>query len=253
MKCPKCGSEQNSESKECIDCGIIFEKYLKYLQGSHYDPNDTPEYSACDESADKEVIPGFLEAARSILFYVKPDNDLIFIAARGLVLICMVYQGGRFVFSSINDEYLIESFWHLVNLPFHEAGHVIMGIFGHFIGSLGGTLGQLVMPLVCMATFLIKTRDTFAASFCLWWFGLNFMDIAPYIADARSLSMPLLGGNTGMDSPYGFHDWEFILKETGLINYDLTIASLSMNSGRIIVFLSILWGGYLLLKQYRSA
>ena len=126
-------------------------------------------------------------------------------------------NGIKFMLAPLETNYVGESFWHLINLPFHEAGHIIFRPFGRFMTSLGGSLAQLLMPLICLTVFLLKTKDTFAASFCLWWFGENFMDLAPYINDARTLTLPLLGGNTGRTSPYGFHDWEFILKESGLI------------------------------------
>lgn len=244
MKCPKCGTARHNDSPECLACGIIFEKYLKSpvrKTGSH--EAEMPEdYSRID----------YIDAARQIFFHVKPEPDRISFAIRVIIFLFTSYQGIRFISTSINDEYLMKSFWHLVNLPFHEAGHIVFGLFGRFITSLGGTLGQLLMPLVCMGTFLIKTRDTFAASFCLWWFGQNFLDIAPYINDARSLSMPLLGGNTGRSSPYGFHDWEFILKESGLIRFDHVIAGLAMNTGRFFMILALIWAGYLLYKQYRN-
>ena len=94
-------------------------------------------------------------------------------------------------------------------------------VFGQFIGSLGGTLGQLLVPVIC-GIALLRRHDTFGASVCLWWFGENFLDIAPYMADARAGELPLLGGNYGKSSPYGFHDWEFILGETGLLAWDKT-------------------------------
>ena len=109
--------------------------------------------------------------------------------------------------SPIDKNYANESYMHLVNLPFHEAGHIFFRPFGSFMTSLGGTIGQLLMPLICLSVLLVKTRDTFGAAVTLWWFGQNFFDIAPYINDARSLSLPLVGGNFGHSSPYGFHDW----------------------------------------------
>jgi len=108
------------------------------------------------------------------------------------------------------------------------------------------------MPLICLAVFLIKTRDTFAASFALWWTGENFMDLAPYIDDARSLTLPLLGGNTGQTSPYGFHDWEFILKETNLLRYDHVLANLAYSLGTVLMICAFAWGGYILFKQYKN-
>ena len=67
--------------------------------------------------------------------------------------------------------------------------------------SLGGSLGQLLMPLICLIVFLIKTKDAFAVSVSLWWFGENFMDLASYINDARARKLMLLGGNTGRNAP----------------------------------------------------
>jgi hypothetical protein len=78
------------------------------------------------------------------------------------------------------------------------------------------------------------------------------MDLAPYINDARSLTLPLLGGNTGKTSPFGFHDWEFILRETGLLRYDHFIASLAYHLGTVLMFCAFAWGGYILFKQYKN-
>lgn len=135
-----------------------------------------------------------------------------------------------------------QSFLHLVNSPFHEAGHLLFRPFGDFVTSLGGTLGQLLMPLICAGTLLLKTRDPFGAAVACWWFGQNFVDIAPYINDARAGDLPLLGGNFGHSSPYGFHDWEYLLTESGLLHLDHHIAWLSHGLGAVIMLLALAWG-----------
>ncbi|MEF8794157.1 hypothetical protein [Thiohalorhabdus sp.] len=137
-----------------------------------------------------------------------------------------------------------------VNTPFHEFGHILFSPLGEWVESLGGTLGQLLMPMVAGVALLWQRGDTFGASVCLWWLGQNFIDIAPYIADARAGQLPLLGGNTGKTSPYGFHDWEFILGETGLLAYDGALAALSMNIGRFLMVLALVWGAVLLWNAY---
>ena len=43
------------------------------------------------------------------------------------------------------------------------------------------------MPFVCLGIFLIKTRDPFGPSVALWRTAESFMDIAPYIDDARAM------------------------------------------------------------------
>ncbi len=160
--------------------------------------------------------------------------------------------GYSYISSGIPDLLQERGFMHLINLPFHEAGHILFGFDGELLKSMGGTLAQLLLPLVCGVTLLWKRADTFGASICLWWFGQNFIDIAPYIADARAGDMPLLGGNTGSTSPYGFHDWEFILGETGLLAYDKTFAVMSLNSGRLIMLVAIGWGGFLLWRAWQT-
>jgi hypothetical protein len=91
-----------------------------------------------------------------------------------------------------------DSVLHLPNLVFHEAGHVILGVFGRFISVLGGSLFQFAVPLILAGAFL-RQQDAFAAAVCTWWAGQNLLDVAPYIADARALQLVLLGGQTGAE------------------------------------------------------
>src|SRR3989449_9967209 len=52
----------------------------------------------------------------------------------------------------------IPNFLHLIDLVFHEAGHVIFGFFGQFIGVLGGSLNQVLVPAACTGVFLARTE-----------------------------------------------------------------------------------------------
>ncbi|MEX1032735.1 MAG: hypothetical protein WDZ30_05200 [Cellvibrionaceae bacterium] len=168
------------------------------------------------------------------------------VTAYALLWAVFVVWGFNYMLEDIASLGTWSNFLHKVNLPFHEFGHLLFGIFGNFMGSLGGTLGQLLMPIVAGVALLRSRADTFGASLCLWWFGENFLDIAPYMADARAGELLLLGGNHGKFSPYGFHDWEFILGETGLLSYDTLLAAITLNLGRAIMLLAMAWGGYLL-------
>src|SRR5690349_21047172 len=67
----------------------------------------------------------------------------------------------------------------MANLVFHEAGHILFLPFGSFMTSLGGSLTQVLVPLACMAAFIWKTRDLFAAAVMAWWAGENLVDLAP--------------------------------------------------------------------------
>ena len=243
MDCPKCGYAQDPGNTECPSCGIVF---AKWRQRRDSPPSRQPVGPPVADTEDEDA-PGLFQA----LFLNLPIevNPIVWGLRLGLLVILIVW-GSKFILASIDSDVTLKSFWHLVNLPFHEAGHIFFRPFGRLITSLGGSLGQILMPLVCLVVFLVKTRDPFAGSFALWWTGQNFIDIAPYINDARSLSLPLLGGNVGKTSPYGFHDWEFILRETGLIRMDHTLARLSHATGSLLIITAIIWGGWILIKQY---
>ena len=184
-------------------------------------------------------------------WFLEPDqaDDALTFAGRGLVLLLLLWWGWKFITTPLETNYTGESFLHLINLPFHEAGHLLFMPFGRFMMFLGGTLGQILMPLICLATFLLKTRDPFGASVALWWTAENFMDIAPYVNDARALDLILLGGVTGKETDG--HDWENILGMLGWLPYDHRLAHLFYNLGILLMLVSFLWGGLLLFRQYR--
>ncbi|MDA8241974.1 MAG: hypothetical protein M0Z67_16615 [Nitrospiraceae bacterium] len=100
-------------------------------------------------------------------------------------------------------------------------------------------------------TFLFKTKDSFGSSVSLWWFGENLIDLAPYINDARDLNLILLGGVTGKDVD-DYHDWEYILRKLGLLQYDHLLAKTSHMIGALLMVCAVSWGGFLLFKQFRN-
>jgi hypothetical protein len=186
------------------------------------------------------------------LFHETQQTTLADFIGRAIILAGLIIWSWQLMSPSIESNAVGSSFLHLVNLPFHEAGHIIFRPFGAFITSLGGTLGQLLMPSICMGVLLLKTRDPFGASVALWWVGENFLDIAPYMNDARAGQLPLLGGNFGHSAPYGFHDWQYLLTESGLLQYDHFLAKAVFAIGSAIMVLSLLWGGLLLVKRYKD-
>ncbi len=183
------------------------------------------------------------------LYLLDQELDPVGWGFRLILLILFTIMGIRFIAQPLSPE-LMSSFWHTVNLPFHEAGHVIFSFMPPLVVSFMGTGMQLLMPLICGGVLMMKTRDPFGCSIALWWFGQNFLDIAPYIDDARRGTLPLLGGNIGQTSPYGFHDWEFILGETGLILKDHAIANFSFGLGKCIIALSLIYGATILYRSF---
>jgi hypothetical protein len=132
----------------------------------------------------------------------------------------------------------------MANLVFHEAGHVILMPFGSFLSTLGGSLFQVLVPLVCLVAFL-RRRDAFAAAVMLWWAGQNLIDVAPYINDARAQRLVLLGGVTGRDVP-GYHDWNNLLTRLDMLAWDQALATLVDAAGTLLIVAALVWAAYLL-------
>ncbi|MEO8337327.1 MAG: hypothetical protein ABI664_20280 [bacterium] len=120
-----------------------------------------------------------------------------------------------------------------VDLAIHETGHIVFGPFGEFIGFLGGTLFQLLMP-AAFVIYFARRGDQHSASVALWWVGQNCGHIAVYAADARAQELPLVGG--------GEHDWAYLLSATGNLSHDQGIARAFKAAGFLLIAGSTIWG-----------
>ena len=157
--------------------------------------------------------------------------------ARGALIAGLVYWTWGFAAAPMGIA-VADSVLHLPNLIFHEAGHVILGIFGRLVGVLGGSLFQFALPLIIAGAFL-RQGDAFAAAVCAWWAGQNLLDVAPYIADARTLQLVLLGGRTGAEVEG--HDWEYLLTQMNLLHMDRTIGLAAHRAGLLMMAGALVW------------
>lgn len=139
----------------------------------------------------------------------------------------------------------------MANLVFHEAGHILFLPLGSFLTSLGGSLTQVLIPIVCMVTFVVKNHDRYAAAIALWWAGENLVNLAPYVADARALQLVLLGGHTGAEVEG--HDWEAILGALGWLPYDVALGRACHRAGVLVMVGAIAWAAWVLRERYRAA
>jgi len=121
-----------------------------------------------------------------------------------------------------------------VNLMIHEGGHFFFSWFGETIHILGGTLGELIVPLLCASYFFWK-RETTAAAFSVFWFFENFPYIGAYMSDARAASHPLVGSDTS--------DWEILFGQWGLLLQDQKIGGVMRVIGLIGMTVTSLWLG----------
>jgi hypothetical protein len=144
----------------------------------------------------------------------------------------------------------MDSFLHLPDLVFHEAGHLIFSPLGQFMSVLGGSLMQVLIPVVAAVAFLRRDEpELFGASICVWWAGQNLVDLAPYIADARALQLVLLGGRTGAEVEG--HDWEYILTRLRMTHLDVTLGRITHAAGILVMVVSLVFGGRLAMRTLR--
>jgi hypothetical protein len=132
-----------------------------------------------------------------------------------------------------------DSFLHLPNLVFHEAGHVLFSPFGRFMTVLGGSLFQILVPVICAIAFAYQHANWFGAAVCTWWAGQNIVDVAPYIADARKLQIPLIGGRTGAEVEG--HDWEYLLTSIGALHLDQSLGRAVHITGTVVMLAALGW------------
>lgn len=137
-----------------------------------------------------------------------------------------------------------------LNLGIHEFGHLICGPLGQFIGILGGSLVQCLVPVISIFMFW-RQRDFFAWAFSLVWLGTNLNYVAYYIADARKLQLELVspfGG--GGDGP--IHDWNWLLNEMNLLTHEQEIAQVVRGAGIAVSVLGVIWGAWIIWQMFRA-
>jgi hypothetical protein len=126
------------------------------------------------------------------------------------------------------------------NVVFHEGGHFVFDVFGDTMGLYGGTLGQLLPPIICAVVFW-RQKSLISVSAALLWLFENFFMIAGYMATARSEG-PVVLGVMGI----GIHDWWRILIRWRALQYDTTLATIVrvmgwLGLGSTLVWITYLW------------
>lgn len=229
--CPKCHAPLTANAVECIHCGIVIAKYVERHSRAH-DPSMADFVSMAKQAE-------AAEAARRAAFSPSVVGRTILLA---LLVIWTTTLVGR-----VNAERVASSFLHLPNLVFHEAGHFLFMPFGRFMTVLGGSLTQVLVPVVCAGAFLWQSRDGFAAAVATWWAGENLLDLAPYINDARDLQLVLVGGRTGAEVEG--HDWEYLLNAMGIAHRDHAIANVVQGVGTAVMVAAIVVAAIVLIRS----
>jgi hypothetical protein len=123
-------------------------------------------------------------------------------------------------------------FLDYINLAFHEFGHLFFCCAGSVLGILGGTIAQVVIPAGLAFVFAMR-GDIPGTGFCVLWTGQSLINVSVYVADARRMALPLVGG--------GEHDWHLLLGRFGLLECDATIAVGFKVLGWFVMIAALAW------------
>ncbi|MDO9272635.1 MAG: hypothetical protein Q7T94_06425 [Rugosibacter sp.] len=248
--CPKCGHrppQPLGATDACPVCGVYMHKWppqrvtrsamaQREAQNEGGFGFDEEDAEASSWRADLLTLPG------------KDAGDPAFLAVRAAVLFGLAVWGVFLMTRDVSDGEVFQSFMHNILLPIHEAGHVLFMPFGEFLTIVGGSLFQVLLPLAIGMAFLRKNRDPFGAAVCLWWAGMSFIDLAPYIYDALQPQLMLLGGHTGEDGP---HDWIYLFDTLGGLSHAQAWGRFVRMVGALLALLALAWAGLVLRRTYQ--
>jgi hypothetical protein len=128
-----------------------------------------------------------------------------------------------------------------LNFGIHEFGHVLFAPLGSFMGILGASLFQCLVPIIGMG-MMLKQRDYFGITVCGAWLCSNMFHVAAYIADARAMALPLVSPFSG----HPIHDWNYLLSRMGLLGSCEGLAILIKILATVIMLASIAGACYLI-------
>ena len=128
-----------------------------------------------------------------------------------------------------------------VNLMIHEGGHLFFSWGGHTLMILGGTLGELLVPLLCGIYFYFHGQ-TYGFTFSAFWFFENFLYIGTYMKDARAEALPLINGDIG--------DWTILFGQWNLLLADQKIGQFVRTLGWLGMCATLAWLAY---RTYRDS
>jgi hypothetical protein len=238
--CPKCGAG-SAGLDICAACGLIFAKYLR----AKFAPPEVRPRAAAEPDED-----GLFARAKELLLYIPEETNPTAVYGRAILLAAIALYGAKLALMDIPSWEMASSLIHLPMVPIHEFGHVLFRPLGEFMTLLGGSLFQVLLPVIFGAIFVVKNRDPFAASVMLWWAAVAVMDVAPYVYDAFQPQHILLTGRTGDN---GAHDFIDVLGDLGLLHKAQPIGRGVHVFGFLVMVAALAWGAWLVWQQYRRS
>lgn len=120
----------------------------------------------------------------------------------------------------------------LVDLGFHEFGHMVTYWLPDVITASMGSITQVMVPVGLAVYFLWFRKDALGGGMCLAWAATSAQNASAYIADAPYQTLHLIGG---------IHDWAFVLgpEHLNMLGSAHTIAAAVKGSGFLLLFAGI--------------
>jgi hypothetical protein len=251
-RCPKCGHRplppDQALPAACPACGVILAKLAQAMapEASMRRRAQRPPVSA--DGATSE--PTAARQLARLLLQVPDRVPAVQFWFRVALLAAFGVWGLRLIGMDVRTGEIGQSFIHGPLLVFHEAGHLVFGLFGEWVSVLGGTLAQLLMPVILGVALLWKNRDPFGAAIGLWLLGVSLLDVAPYMFDALDPQLILLSGDTGAA---GGHDWIYLFSSMGLLQRAPSVGTFTHTLGALTVLLALGWAALVLKRQHARA
>lgn len=131
------------------------------------------------------------------------------------LLAYLMYAGLRHL---LDDMYT--SWFSGITLAFHEMGHIVFSPFGRTLMFLGGSIFQILIPLIAGLYLWLRQRDYFGGAVGGAWLSYAMYEMATYMADANKERLGLVGFT---DNPE--HDWTTLFTQWRVLNHCDTIAT----------------------------
>jgi len=234
--CPKCGHSplpaDQALPAACPACGLVLAKF-----------GAVPQRAVTEEIDDDAPKVGFL--ARWLLHVPDEVNKTNWYGRCAALFVLTLYTGK--IFHDTDIFYGDIGGWFLgkIILPWHEAGHVIFRLFGHFMSILGGTLGQHLFPIVLGAALLVKRRDSFGAALAFWLLGYSVIYTGWYMHDAGDPQAMMINGQSSAETDG--HDFINIFSDMGgwWLLHATTIGVVVGRIGEAMMCMGLGWGAWM--------
>lgn len=132
---------------------------------------------------------------------------------------------------------------YMLDFGIHEMSHIVLMFLPQILVAMAGSFGEITFTILLLFA-TIKGKTYFASVFAGLWIMLAFNSAGRYIADSRAQLLPLVG-----PGPTVNHDWNYVLGQFGLLNFDTFIGGTVRVIGDVIGVLALIFGVWLIYKK----